>query len=65
MGSNIATLIAINVIVGGWKFWKWLKQRRNEDLGVVQVTEVNGVKSVNRRLHARDWELSELVVLGD
>lgn len=62
LGSTIAALIGINAVVGGWKFWKWLKQRRKNDPRPVRVSETRDVESFNGRIHARDWTLSEQMI---
>ena len=65
VGSTIAALIGINAVVGGWKFWKWLKQRRKNDPRPVRVNEVGDVESFNGRIHARDWKLSEQMIVEE
>lgn len=65
VGSTIAALIGVNAVMGGWKFWRWLKQRRKKDPEAVRVNEARGVKSFDRRFHARDWKLNELMISED
>jgi hypothetical protein len=62
VGSTIAALIGINAVVSGWKFWKWLKQRRKDDPRPVRVSEARDAESFNGRIHARDWTLSEQMI---
>lgn len=65
VGSTIAALIGVNAVMGGWKFWRWLKQRRKKDPDAVRVNEARGVKSFDRRFHVRDWKVTELKMSED
>ena len=65
VGSTIAIIVGINIVGGGWKLWKWLKQRTKKDPWPVQVNEPGGVESFKRRLHAREWKPSNLMISDD
>lgn len=59
VGSTVGVLIGIKLVSGGWNFWKWLKQRKKMIPEAKNSQDEHGrVESSERRLHPRDWNIS-------